>query len=90
MSVKIHVFQQNDYVPLWGTCMGFQLLNILTADDESVLQKYAVIVKPHSHHHTPIGICIPRVRVDSLVDSLIAKISHIHSNYWQHHQQVGY
>jgi len=27
----------NDYFPLWGTCMGFQLLNLLTANDSSVL-----------------------------------------------------
>ena len=26
---------------LWGTCMGFQLLNILTANNESVLDTYA-------------------------------------------------
>lgn len=26
-----------DYMPLWGTCMGFQLLNILTSHNQSVL-----------------------------------------------------
>ena len=26
------------HLPLWGTCMGFQLLHILAADDEGVLE----------------------------------------------------
>jgi len=33
--------QQNIYLPLWGTCMGFQLLCILTANNESVLERNA-------------------------------------------------
>eukprot|EP01092_Planopodium_desertum_P009580 TRINITY_DN4136_c0_g1_i1.p1 TRINITY_DN4136_c0_g1~~TRINITY_DN4136_c0_g1_i1.p1 ORF type:complete len:322 (-),score=47.02 TRINITY_DN4136_c0_g1_i1:31-996(-) len=28
---------QSDYFPVWGTCMGFQLLNILAAQDTGVL-----------------------------------------------------
>lgn len=30
-----------DYFPLWGTCQGFQLLNILTSDDWGILDRYA-------------------------------------------------
>jgi len=29
-----------DVFPLWGTCMGFQLLNVMTAYDQSVLSRY--------------------------------------------------
>jgi len=32
---------KGDYFPIWGTCMGFQALSIITANDESVLQTYA-------------------------------------------------
>jgi len=31
---------KNDHFPLWGTCMGFQLLHILTAWNDSVLCEY--------------------------------------------------
>jgi len=35
-------FNENgDYFPIWGTCMGFQLLTILGAQDHSVLLSYA-------------------------------------------------
>ena len=30
-----------EYFPLWGTCMGFQLLNLLTSQNQSVLAHYA-------------------------------------------------
>eukprot|EP00698_Gefionella_okellyi_P023893 TRINITY_DN8288_c0_g1_i1.p1 TRINITY_DN8288_c0_g1~~TRINITY_DN8288_c0_g1_i1.p1 ORF type:complete len:247 (-),score=35.88 TRINITY_DN8288_c0_g1_i1:261-1001(-) len=33
--------KKGDYFPLWGTCMGFQLMCILAANDTSVLQEYA-------------------------------------------------
>eukprot|EP01147_Barroeca_monosierra_P005765 gene5765-9018_t len=43
-----HIFKQvleiNDQgipLPLWGTCMGFQLLTLLVAEDQSVLDRYA-------------------------------------------------
>lgn len=31
------VNQKGDYFPVWGTCMGMQLMSIMTADDYSVL-----------------------------------------------------
>jgi len=32
---------KGDYFPVWGTCMGFQLLSILAAEDHEVLLEYA-------------------------------------------------
>jgi len=32
---------KGDHFPIWGTCMGFQLLSILAAQDHSVLLEYA-------------------------------------------------
>jgi len=32
---------KGDYFPIWGTCMGFQALSIITANDDTVLQTYA-------------------------------------------------
>lgn len=37
MLRAIEANDQGDYFPVWGTCMGFQLLHILAADDYSVL-----------------------------------------------------
>jgi gamma-glutamyl hydrolase len=37
----INAYHNKDYFPLWGTCMGFQLLTILGAQDHSVLEEYA-------------------------------------------------
>lgn len=34
-------FKKGDSFPIWGTCMGFQLLTILGANDHSVLEEYA-------------------------------------------------
>ena len=28
---------KGDYFPLWGTCLGFELLSVLTADNDSVI-----------------------------------------------------
>jgi len=30
---------QGDYFPIWGTCMGLQLLSLITADDQTVLSR---------------------------------------------------
>jgi gamma-glutamyl hydrolase len=34
-------FSKGDYFPIWGTCEGFQLLGILSAQDPNVLETYA-------------------------------------------------
>jgi len=36
-NLTIEANKKQDYFPLWGTCMGFQTLNILAAGDPSVL-----------------------------------------------------
>jgi gamma-glutamyl hydrolase len=38
---SITAYKKGDYFPIWGTCMGFQLLTILGADDHNVLEEYA-------------------------------------------------
>jgi len=38
MSIfKLSQKKPNDYFPVWGTCQGFQLLNVLAADDSGVV-----------------------------------------------------
>jgi gamma-glutamyl hydrolase len=32
------IFDNGGYLPIWGTCMGFQFLSVLTADADSVLE----------------------------------------------------
>jgi len=36
-NLAIAANKRGEYFPLWGTCMGFQFLTILTADDPKVL-----------------------------------------------------
>mmetsp|Transcript_30109 Transcript_30109/g.52910 ORF Transcript_30109/g.52910 Transcript_30109/m.52910 type:complete len:434 (-) Transcript_30109:296-1597(-) len=36
-NLTLEANARQDYFPLWGTCMGFQVLNILAARDSSVL-----------------------------------------------------
>jgi len=38
-SLAIEANQNGDYFPVWGTCLGFELLNILTSQDENVLSE---------------------------------------------------
>jgi len=37
-TLALQAVDRGDYFPIWGTCQGFQLLNILTAQNISVLE----------------------------------------------------
>lgn len=37
LKAALAAFDQGDYFPIWGTCLGFELLAILVAEDNSVL-----------------------------------------------------
>eukprot|EP01130_Rhizamoeba_saxonica_P007205 TRINITY_DN2908_c0_g1_i1.p1 TRINITY_DN2908_c0_g1~~TRINITY_DN2908_c0_g1_i1.p1 ORF type:complete len:325 (-),score=46.80 TRINITY_DN2908_c0_g1_i1:24-998(-) len=38
LNMAISSNDKGEYFPIWGTCMGFQMLNMLVAKDESVVQ----------------------------------------------------
>ena len=43
MSSSIYLIQANDngdYFPLWGTCLGFQLLCVLQAETDTILTSF--------------------------------------------------
>lgn len=54
------------HMVLWGTCMGFQLLNVLTANDESVLERYAF---DSEHLSLPLDLVQPAARASRLLGS---------------------
>jgi len=52
--------RKDDYFPVWGTCMGFQLLNILTAWNESVLCSYC-----YDSENIPLALELTSVALQS-------------------------
>jgi len=40
-NLTIEASLKGDYLPIWGTCMGMQLLSILSAESQDVLSRYA-------------------------------------------------
>jgi len=40
-NLALESYTKGDYFPIWGTCQGFQLLSIITSQNESVDQRYA-------------------------------------------------
>jgi len=80
--------KQGDFFPLWGTCMGFQLLCILTANDASVLASNAF-----DSYNLPIPI-VPSERartsrlLGSLPDSLYFAATTLNITMNNHHDGV--
>lgn len=68
----------SDYFPVWGTCMGFQLLNILTAWNDSVLCEYCF----HGVENTPLALNFTRAAEGSrFFGSLPSNILYILGHY---------
>jgi len=39
-NLALQANQKGDFFPIWGTCQGFQILSIITADNETVDERY--------------------------------------------------
>jgi len=39
-DLAIQANKHGDYFPMWGTCLGFQTLNVLTSDSSEILSKF--------------------------------------------------
>ncbi|EGD76975.1 hypothetical protein PTSG_07318 [Salpingoeca rosetta] len=68
----LDINDQGTFLPLWGTCMGFQLLTILAANNQSVLEHHAFDSE---------DISLPLLFSSEAADSRLVQAmpSHIHS-----------
>lgn len=74
-------------VPVWGTCMGFQLLAVIVAEDDGVLTRFAGVDVPASLQPTTRALSSELMRslpVETYKELLTAPVA-----YENHHWGVG-
>jgi len=77
-----------DHVPLWGTCMGFQLLHILTAWNDSVLCEYCYASKNASWPLQLTSAAKHSRLFSGLLDSSVATLTRENSTFNWHRDGV--
>jgi len=81
---------KGDYFPIWGTCLGFQLLSVLAANDHAVLLKYAFDSEnlPLSIELTPEA-ATSRLLGPSCPPSVLNTLIHQNSTMNLHHDGIS-
>jgi gamma-glutamyl hydrolase len=77
-----------DYFPLWGTCQGFQMLSILTANDTSVLE-----ISAFDSENLPLALDVTPLAAASRMfaaapDSVMHTLTKVNSTENLHHDGV--